>query len=356
MRNTMLLFCISAAVFLTGSFPAADRPMRAPAATPTPQPEIVLAYYTGSPESFAALQEHAARINVLSSDVFAVEPDGGISGKDVRDAAGFAAAQGIQTYACVSNYNAHPAVDDFDPRLAQAAVVTHRQETLAALMELARDAQYAGINLDFENLAFSDDIRRDRRDFTAFVTELAQRLHAAGKRLIVSVPAKTEDSPEDEWSYPFDMAALGREADYLQLMTYDQHGPWSDAGPVAGADWVEACLRYAVSRVAARKLLIGLPAYGYDWNLDSGGAEYFGWKALNARLDLPGARVDRDEESGSPYVKYISAGQRHVAWYEDAQSLRLKTGMARNYALGGVSIWALGTEDAAFWRAVAGVP
>ena len=51
-------------------------------------------------------------------------------------------------------------------------------------------------------------------------------------------------------------------------MTYDQNGSWwTTPGPVAGKEWMRRALQYAVSAVPSTKILMGLPAYGYDWNL-----------------------------------------------------------------------------------------
>jgi GH18 family chitinase len=198
-------------------------------------------------------------------------------------------------------------VDDFDAALAHAAFVTHRDATIAGLVALAEDGGYDGVNVDFENLAFSRDIADDRAAFTVFIHELAARLHALSLKLAISVPGKTEDSIDDDWSYPFDYAALGEDADVLQLMTYDEHGPWSEPGPVSGADWVEDCVAYAVSLVEPAKLLIGLPAYGYDWDLaDAANNTSFSWK------DVP-VLVAQSEIMGNQPFPYLLHRAHEVA-------------------------------------------
>jgi spore germination protein len=319
-----------------------------------------LGYYTGDARSFEAVQDFAEYLTIVSADVYAVEFDGTIAGEDDFGVAAFCKARGIEVYACVSNYSSDPDVDGFDAALAHAAIVTHRDATIAGLVALAASGGYDGVNIDFENLAYSDDIADDRAAFTAFIHALASRLHALGLKLAISVPGKTEDSIDDDWSYPFDYATLGEDADLLQLMTYDQHGPWSEPGPVSGLDWVEACVAYAVSLVAPAKLLIGLPAYGYDWDLtDSDPASWtysatsFSWSDIAAVLAKPGAVVHWDAASRSPHVTYTEHGHQHEAWFESAASLRAKTALIAEYGLAGLSMWSLGQEDAAFWEATA---
>ncbi|MDD5264617.1 MAG: glycosyl hydrolase family 18 protein [Candidatus Bipolaricaulis sp.] len=323
-----------------------------------------LGYYTGDERSFEAVQDFAQYLTIVSADVYAVEFDGTIAGTDDFGVAAFCRAHGIETYACVSNWNEDPHVDDFDAVLAHAAIVTHREAVIDNLVALAGDGGYDGVNVDFENLAFSRDIADDRAAFTAFIHELASHLHALDLKLAISVPGKTEDSPDDDWSYPFDYAALGRDADILQLMTYDQHGPWSEPGPVSGADWVEECVAYAVSVVDPAKLLIGVPAYGYDWDLTASrpargeySATAFSWGGTAASgsaalLARPGAIVGWDTASCSPYVAYLEGGHRHEAWFESAESLRAKTALIAEYSLAGLSMWSLGQEDQAFWEAL----
>jgi spore germination protein len=340
-----------------------------PPATPIPAPtatsdvhtgNLVLAYFTGSESSIAALQSYADYLDIVSSDVYSVHADGSITGSDDFDAVKFDRVQGIHTYACVSNYNNDPEVEDFDPELARAAILTHKDEVIAQLVALANDGGFEGINIDLESIAYSGDIAADREAFTAFIRELAGKLHGAGKKLIISVPGKTEDSPDDDWSYPFDLAALGQAADYLQLMTYDQHGPWSEPGPVAGLDWVEACAAYASALVDPSKLLLGLPAYGYDWDLtasdiDSGDytAGEFHWTDVPALIAKPGAETHWDEPSQSPYLTYTEDRHEHAAWFENEESIRVKAELVSKYHLAGIAVWALGQEDQSFWQAAA---
>jgi spore germination protein YaaH len=239
---------------------------------------------------------------------------------------------------------------------------------IAELLALAKDGGYDGVNIDFENLAYASNISADRAAFTAFIHDLATQLHALGLKLAISVPGKTEDSIDDDWSYPFDLKALGQDADLLQLMTYDQHGPWSEPGPVSGADWVEDCVAYAVSLVDPAKLLVGLPAYGYDWDLTDSDPESwtfsatsFSWggiaaSGLAALLARPGATEGWDTASQSPFVTYIERGHWHEAWFENAASLQAKTALIAKYHLAGLSMWSLGQEDASFWSAVCSRP
>lgn len=348
----LLCFC-GAWLCACGAVPTPTAPTLSTTSAATTPPaessaaEVVMGYYTGSAASFAALQQFSQVVNLVSVDVYTVDAQGQISGSDAYGAAAYAQAHQIAAYACISNYN--DSLYDFDPQRAEIALTSAKGTLIADLVALAQEQGYQGVNIDFENIAASDDVATDRARFSNFIHELAAALHAAGLRLIISVPAKTADDLADSWSGPFDLAALGADADFLQLMTYDEHGGWSAAGPVSGADWVENVLRYTTQIVAPAKLLVGLPAYGYDWSTQ--GTQDVSWVDVPGLQALPGAVQHWDEASQSPWLEYELDGVAHTLWYEDATSIQIKAALARQYALGGISVWALGKEDEHFWQA-----
>ncbi len=322
-------------------------------------PLIALAYYTGDQESYDSFAMFSDYLNYLAVDVFTVQMDGNITGADDLGVVPLAHSRAIEVFACVSNYNNDPSVEDFDPALAHAATVTYRSQVIENMLALALRDGYDGVNVDFEGLAYSSDIDEDRAAFTAFIRELAQALHAKKLKLIVSVPAATATSRENTWAYPFDLAALGDAADLIQLMTYDQHGSWSAPGAVAGADWVGESLRYALSQIATDKLLIGLPAYGYDWDLTASNIEAgsfdaadVSWKEIPVLLKKPSVQQGWDATALSPFLTYTENGHTHEVWYENADSIRKKVELMKEYDLAGFSVWAVGKEDAVFWEAM----
>ena len=338
--------------------PAAVSPITPSAVAPPIIGKIALGYYTGSPGSLAALQSFASFLNIVSADVFSLRSDGSIAGNDDLGVVAFDRSHGIQTYACVNNYNSDPVVSGFDPKLAQAGMVTHKALVIANLVVFAQRGGFTGINIDFENLTYSANIEQARADFTSFIHDLAAQLHANGIKLIVSVPGKTDDSTDNTWSYPFDLAALGQDTDYLQLMTYDEHNPQSGPGPIAGADWVKDSIVYASSQVDPSKLLIGLPAYGYDWDLtafdktkNTYSARDFSWTDIPTLLAKSTSAAQWNIDSQSPFLTNSENGHDHVAWYESPGSIQAKTKLISKYALAGFSMWSLGKEDQSFWQA-----
>ncbi|HEU5399327.1 MAG TPA: glycosyl hydrolase family 18 protein [Gammaproteobacteria bacterium] len=306
--------------------------------------KTVLGYYTGDATSAASATSASVPVTAVSMDVINVNADGSLTGALPVSLMDSDTSDKRASYVVISNFGA----TDFDPALAHSAMVTNRAATLNSIATLAQTQGLAGINIDFEGLYDTD-----RDNYTTFVTELAQALHAEGSTLMLSVPAKSADDPNDSWGWPYDYAALAPEADIFQVMTYDENVPGGAPGPVDGSDWMQACLKYAVTQIPADKILLGLPAYGYDYDTTASTGSAVAWKDIPALLSSTGATAQWDSSSNSPFFDYTdSKGDTHEVWYEDTRSIQLKSRYAVSLDLKGVSMWALGEEDASFWTAV----
>lgn len=316
---------------------AADSPASKPA---------VLAYYTYDKTASVALHARALSFNQVAMDLCSVTEKGVVSGGVPRADLDFAHARGMAAFATVSNY----AGNDFNAHVAHAILTSPAatQQLIADMMVRLKEGHYQGINIDFESM-----VATDREAFTAFIRTVVRQMKAAGYLTMVSVPAKEKDDPANSWDGAFDYRALGAAADVLQVMTYDENGPWGQPGPVAGLDWVERCIRFAVSAVPPAKINLGVPAFGYDWDLqDKKQSKQITWTEFNARLVAVHTAPEWDEATASAHYSYTENGHAHVVWGENARSLRLKARLVAKYHLAGVSVYALGMEDAAFWKAL----
>ncbi len=314
------------------------------AVNPAAAAPVALAYYTG-PESNTSLKAEAGVLGVVAADRFSLAADGSMSGNLPPIVFKVAKQHGIAVLATVSNY----AGNGFNAGIARS-ILTPGAAQNAAVHNIAKLAAhgYAGINLDFEAVP-----HKLRPQYTAFAQMLAAALHPSGQVVVLSVPAKSVDDPNDSWAGAYDYAALGKVVDTLQVMTYDENGPWGPPGPVAGLDWVTACMGYAESVVPAAKISVGMPAYGYDWNLTKGGGATVNWADIPALITQTGAVPQWDGASSSPWFSYTAGnGSSHVVWYENAQSISLKAALAAQDAAASVSVWALGLEDVRYWQAV----
>ena len=131
---------------------------------------------------------------------------------------------------------------------------------------------------------------------------------------------------------------------------------WSGVPPfaVAAIDLVEDVIRYAVSVIPSRKILMGMPLYGYDWPLPymPGGK----WATRISPQDAiritaeRGAEIRFDVQTQSPTFKYRDDnGIEHEIWFEDARSVEAKLLLVNKYDLRGVSYWVLGEPFPQNW-------
>jgi len=123
---------------------------------------------------------------------------------------------------------------------------------------------------------------------------------------------------------------------------------------VAPIDLVADVIRYAVSVIPSKKILMGMPIYGYDWPLPymPGGpwAKRLSPQAAVALAAKYGAVIKYDQKVQSPYFNYVDGnGVRHVVWFEDARSVQAKYLLANRYGLRGVSYWVLGLPFPQNW-------
>ncbi len=236
-----------------------------------------------------------------------------------------------------------------------------RARHVADLVSLVEHHRFDGIDLDYESMVFGGTVaqRAQVRDgFSALCRELAGALHAEGKILSVTVGPRRSDT-DPNWAV-YDYAALGTAADRFRIMTYDYGWKGSKkANPVAPLWWVDSIIGYAVSRVPAAKIWVGVPTYGYDWPAGRTGSAVSFAQAQELQRTHRAPRRWRTTVSPAdgrpvhaPYFTYRRDGVQHTVYYNDAASARSLVSLVGKYRLGGAALWGVGSEDAATWRNV----
>ena len=108
--------------------------------------------------------------------------------------------------------------------------------------------------------------RRSRRDeFSAFVEELARRLHDDDRLIAVDVYPKLKEPGGWDGPRAQDWERLGRAVDQFRVMTYNYSGSWSGPGPLSPPEWMDRVLSFAETQVAPRRIVMGLGFYGREW-------------------------------------------------------------------------------------------
>jgi spore germination protein YaaH len=216
-------------------------------------------------------------------------------------------------------------------------------QNIAAIVALVDKENYAGIDIDYEQLHAGD-----RQAFSTYVTPLAAALHAHGKVLSVAVFAKTTAAGYSGQNVAEDYAVIGRAADQVRVMGYDYHWNSSPAGPIAPIGWIRSVLGYARTQIPPSKIILGVPLYGYDWVGDHG--TDLTWQQAVQLATAHGVAVQYDSTSQAPWFSYTdSSGRTHQVWFENPQSSAAKFAVAKEAGIGGIFLWMYGNESPATW-------
>jgi spore germination protein YaaH len=311
---------------------------------------MVQMYYVNTDEGRAAFFAHARQIDVLSPGWYDANADGSITGYARRDVIDAAHAAGVAIIPLVVN-------KDVDPDVAHAILADPaRRAALAAnLVNEAKTYGYAGFQLDFEQIPWTD------RDLLTLLTQdCAKAFHAAGLNLSIAViPRLPGDATASgtlldyfrQWSGAYDFAALAAAADFLSFMTYDEHNGVTPSGAVSGTPWIRQALEFSLQGVPPEKATLGLPTYYHDWT-GVGRLTSSSYADAMILAQQHGATPAFDAVEEEMHFGYSAYGVQHDLWIQSTDTLRLKLPLMYEYGLKGISVWRLGFEDPSFWNLI----
>ena len=245
-------------------------------------------------------------------------------------------------------------VSNFSPDMSTAELLSTRSRRSALIENLVSkvtDAGADGINVDFEYLTESYAY-----DFTQFIRELSVATHKAGLVLSVDLPVA-----HDINTY-IDRAEIGRYADYVIIMGYDEHYVGSEAGSVASISFERNGVEGTLKKVPAEKIISAIPFYTRLWysQTDADGnasvwSEVLGMDSAAATVKTYNVTPTWNEEVGQNYAEWEleNEGITCKIWLEDEDSIALKASLVKEYKLGGVAAWALGFQSNSIWDVIA---
>ncbi len=275
------------------------------------------------------------------------------------------------------------------------------EDTLA---NLVKEKGFDGIDIDFEGK------KAETRDFfSTFLKGLKMRL--GDKWLMCTIESRTPIAdryfgttpPPDATTYANDFKAIGKYCDRVRIMAYDQQSIdlklADEAGkagllyaPVADPRWVEKAILLAAKDISKKKLMIGIPTYGYEYNVTAYANNEYVYDVLwsfNPGYATPIAAgrgiTPQRGYWGEMFFTYAGAGTssppltdtnnsalvaaasasmvasttnsnlsfRMMVW-PDAESVRQKVELAKRLGVRGVSIFKLdGGQDPNIWNVLA---
>jgi spore germination protein YaaH len=259
---------------------------------------------------------------------------------------------------------------------------------------------FDGIDIDFEAKQAAT-----RDYFSTFLKGLYARMGnkwvyctIESRQPLVDRYTPGETIPPDSLDYANDFRALNQYCDRVEIMAYDQgivnhrlnaarSAPYA---PVADPGWTGDLIQLAAQTIDKKKLILGVPTYGYEYQVtpkSGGGFDYQVLWAFNSNYatDLakqlgitphrtsaneigftydPGRLTDKptgDETTQTQQTPESGSAQNlgsqvsgnkpfNYATWSDAAAIKDKVDQAREYGIRGVAVFSLGgAEDPAMW-------
>ncbi len=227
-----------------------------------------------------------------------------------------------------------------------------QQNLIANLLQTMEEKNYGGIDIDFEYI-----LAEDRIAFAEFVTRVRMAANAAGYPVSVALAPKTSDDQAGLLYGGKDYRLLGEAANQVLLMTYEWGYTYGPPMAVAPIHKVREVVEYALTRIPAEKINLGIPNYGYDWPLPyekgvTAARTISNTEAVEIAI-ANNAVIEFDQVAMSPHFTYEKDGIMHEVWFEDARSLNEKFALIREYRLRGAGYWQIMNLFRANWLLLA---
>jgi spore germination protein YaaH len=247
------------------------------------------------------------------------------------------------------------------------SVPAHAQAAISTAISLARQRGLDGVDVDFEG-ASSPTYPTLAQDLTGFMGALTAQAHAALPASEVVIDTYSGSASWDGGI--FNIGALAGNVDAFFVMAYDMNfdntpGHASADAPLNGWTYNDtSVVSQYLAKAPASKIILGVPYYGYKWNVsspapnaaDSGAAmadTYSGTFDDFACAAQLGKQWD--STAATPFATWWSpatgdpCGGNHNSWremyYEDVTSIGAKYDLVNQSGLRGTGIWALGYDD-----------
>ncbi|ESO85838.1 hypothetical protein LOTGIDRAFT_130278, partial [Lottia gigantea] len=278
---------------------------------------------------------------------------------------------GLKTMLAVGGWNMGSA--SFTAMVSSSA---NRQAFAKSTVQFLRKRNFDGLDLDWEYPANRGSPPQDKSHFTELVQTLqaafAADAQSSGKPKLILSAAVAAGKPNIDTAY--DVPAISKQLDFINLMTYDLHGSWEtftghnaplyprsdETGDQKNLN-VDWAANYWVQKGAPKnKLNIGIDLYGRAFTLKNaannkpgdattgpGQAGQFtrekGFLSYYeiCALQKSGGQVHMIQEQQVPY---IVKGNQWIG-YDDPTSIKNKIAYVKDKGFGGIMVWALDLDD-----------
>jgi spore germination protein len=229
-----------------------------------------------------------------------------------------------------------------------------------AVADFLRKNNFPGVDIDYEGKDVAD-----RDLFSIFLQKLHSGLNLAGKSLNCTVEARTQDVPPSGWAgtramaFANDYSVLNQSCDSVTVMAYDESFQVNGiktsfenisekpSAPNADNQWVEQVINYALRFIVPEKLILGVPTYGWEFELTKlpAGYRYTRVQSVSypkAMVEARSAGVTPTRNAGGElnFVYKASDGE-HIVTFADAETVKQKMDLAKKLNLKGICLFKL---------------
>lgn len=321
--------------------------------------------YWKKTDGVAETVTHITSFTELSPFNYAVRSDGGI--KDLMDwnaepwplLVAAARAQRVLLLPSISS-------GEGDLLHAVLSSSTLRNAHIDNIMALVDANAFDGVDIDYEGKHAAT-----KTYFSRFLKDLSTRLHKEKKLLSCSIEPRTPLSsrtltgaPATPPQYANDFVAINSACDEVRIMAYDQlridakldqskgaKGPYL---PVADIDWVKKVLAEAMKTISRKKIVLGIPTYGYEFAITKSPFSFHLVRSLNYQ-----GFIGLEEMLGNPFrnsageagFTYTTSSETRFVSVSDSVAVAKKIALAHQLGLKGVAFFKLdGGNDPLFWN------
>lgn len=326
-----------------------------------PYKPSVLAWipYWDQQKAFESFQKNVEVFDFISLFWYRIDQKGNIRTYDStvedQNIIEYAHQKNVKVLAVIANLPDYTEGGDWDWRRVDRVISSPntRRKHIEDILKLLDEKKFDGINIDYEALRL-----QQRDDFSTFVEELSEALHQKDKLVGIAIHPKTSENNSEEanGSQAQDLARLSAAADQLYFMTYEEHYELSDPGPTGSLSWMKQVLGYAINDLGVdrEKVFVGIPLYGYDWNVNqpsikAGGLEF---NDVTKLLEQTESEVEWNPQEGESQFTYFNRGSEHEVWFNDEKSVAAKLKLAKTLRVRSIGFWRLGGEDPDVWKTV----